>query len=68
MFTAKYAAMRFKDAKWHEERRRCEGFLNKSVLNFTTAVALGNFEGADRAYTDVLQVMDELVMLAGCEK
>lgn len=62
------AELTFKSKKWHAERRRCEQFLNAAHIRFRTMVAAGEFEAADRAYTDLLQVMDDMMQLAGCQK
>ena len=59
---------KYKSTKWQAARRRCEQFLNAAILRFNVQVRQGDHEAADRVYTDALQIMDELVQLAGAEK
>jgi hypothetical protein len=51
--------------KFHSERRRCEQFFNAAVIRFRGAVNTQRVPAAERAATDLLQVIDEMLMLVG---
>lgn len=53
--------------KFHTERRRCEQFFNAACIRFRGAVGSQRTDAANRAATDLLQVIDEMLELAGCE-
>jgi hypothetical protein len=53
--------------KFHTKRRRCEQFLNATVIQFRSAVHGQKTNAARRAATDLAQVIDEMLVLAGDE-
>jgi len=54
-----------RDATWQAKRRRMEQFFNAATIRFRTAVAADQRDLADRASTDLLQVIDEMLVHIG---
>lgn len=53
------------EKKFHNERQRCEQFLNAVVVRFRAAVSAKQADAARNAATDLAQVIDELLELVG---
>lgn len=53
------------DRVWQNQRRKLEQFFNATTIRFRTAVSADNADLADRAATDLLQVIDEMLVHVG---